>query len=68
MNKAIRGNITDTRLLTPDQAQAYTGMGRTMCRKWCDEIGATRKFGSSVRFDKNVIDKALDNLTAEGDS
>ena len=66
MNKATRGNIADTRLLTPDQAQMYTGMGRTMCRKWCEEIGAVRKFGGSVRFDKVVIDKALDQLANEG--
>ena len=68
MKKAIRGSITDVRLLTPDQAQAYVGMGRTMCRKWCDEIGATRRFGSNIRFDKVVIDKALDELVTEGNS
>lgn len=61
MRKAIRGNISDVRLLTPEQAQEYLGLGRMMCRKWCDEIGATRKFGSNVRFDKVVIDRALDN-------
>lgn len=68
MRKPIRGNISDIRLLTPDQAQEYTGMGRTAFRKWADSIGATRKFGSSVRFDKTVIDRALDQMTAEGDS
>ena len=67
MNKAIRGNIADARMLTSEQAQVYTGMGRTICRKWCDEIGATRKFGAMVRFDKTVIDKAMDQLTTQGE-
>ena len=67
MNKAIRGNISDARMLTSEQAQVYTGMGRTICRKWCDEIGATRKFGAMVRFDKIVIDKAMDKLATEGE-
>ena len=68
MHLKEKGTIDETRMLHADQAQRYTGMGRTAFRKWADSIGATRKFGSSVRFDKNVIDKALDNLTAEGDS
>ena len=62
MRKAIRSNVSDVRLLTAEQAQNYVGMGRTCCRQWCDEIGATRKFGGSVRFDKKVIDKVLDEL------
>ena len=45
MRKAIRSNVSDVRLLTAEQAQNYVGMGRTCCRQWCDEIGATRKFG-----------------------
>ena len=63
MNRPNRGNPADARLLTPEQAQVYTGMGRTTCRKFCDQIGATVKFGTMVRFDKKIIDKELDKLT-----
>ena len=65
MHLKEKGTIEETRLLHADQAQRYTGMGRTAFRKWAYEIGATRKFGGSVRFDKVVIDKALDAMTAE---
>ena len=65
MHLKKKGTIEETRMLHADQAQRYTGMGRTAFRKWADEIGATRKFGGSVRFDKVVIDKALDAMTAE---
>jgi len=62
MRKAIRGPIEDTRMLTIDQASAYTGLGRCTCRKWCEEIGAVRKFGNMVRIDKVIVDKALDQM------
>ena len=68
MHLKDKGTIDETRLLHADQAQRYTGMGRNAFRKWADEIGATRKFGGSVRFDKVVIDKALDQMAMEGNS
>lgn len=55
---------TEPRMLTIDQACAYTGRGRTSCREWCNEIGATRHYGAKmVRYDKSVIDAALDGMT-----
>lgn len=62
MRKAIRGPIEEARMLTIEQASSYTGLGRSTCRKWCEEIGAVRKFGNMVRFDKVVIDNALDQM------
>lgn len=63
-NMRIRGTIENTRMLSLDQAGQYVGMGRNTFRKWADQIGATRKFGSRVMFDKVVIDKALDAMAA----
>lgn len=58
------GDITAIRMLNWQQAAQYTGMGLNACRAWCDEIGATRKFSDRcVRFDKNIIDAALDKLS-----
>ena len=34
--------------------------GRTRAREYMDKIGATRRFGKRVLFDKKVIDAALD--------
>lgn len=62
MNKPTRGSIADARLLTIQQACDYTGMGRTKCMSWCTEIGAVKRFGSMVRYDKWIIDKALNDM------
>lgn len=50
------------RLLTEKEAMAYTRMGRTAFRKWADLIGAKRKIGRSLRFDREVIDRAIDDM------
>ena len=55
-------SISDKRMLNVQEGCFYTGRGKTQFRQWMDEIGATRKFGSKVLFDKKVIDQALDNL------
>ncbi len=47
------------------QGATYCGMGRTTFRKWAEEIGAIRKFGSLIRADKKVIDEALDAMSAD---
>ena len=59
------GAIRDTRMLDLQQGCIYTGMGRTTFTKWCNEIGAVRRFGNLVRFDKVVIDRAFDALMEE---
>lgn len=58
-------DITNKRMLNMHEAVFYTGMGYTNCRKWLDEIGAIKRFGSRIMADKTIIDKALDNMTAE---
>ena len=66
MNARNQGDITNTRLLNRQQAAQYTGMGVNACRAWCDRIGATRILSERVvRFDKRVIDAALDGMTNE---
>lgn len=52
----------EPRMLTRDQACTYTGMGRTNFTAWAREIGAERKFGKAARFDRTIIDAALDAL------
>jgi hypothetical protein len=63
MVKREKGETNNVRMLTLKQAAQYAGIGVSTCRAWCDKIGATTKFSAKiVRFDKNVIDKALDNF------
>lgn len=59
--------IANKRMLTTKEAESYTGLGKTLCRSWCESIGAVRKIGTRVLFDKFVIDGALDQLS-EGTS
>lgn len=58
----ILGTIEEKRLLNIQEVCAYTGQGQTRARQYMDEIGATRKFGGRVLFDKKVIDAALDAM------
>lgn len=58
-----RNNLTaiaDKRMLTIYEASQYLGLGTKTARKYMEQIGAVRKFGSRVLFDKYVIDQALD--------
>lgn len=64
MRKREQADI-DIRMLTVDEGATYSGRGRTAFRAWADQIGATRRFGKSVRYDKRVIDAALDAMAAE---
>lgn len=59
-----RNQFGESRLLTSEGLCEYIGRGKNSARAWADEIGATRKFGKAVRFDRAVIDKALDNMEA----
>ena len=59
INRNFSGN---QRLLTAEDLCAYLGRGKNSARRWADEIGATRKFGKAVRFDRVVIDRTLDEM------
>ena len=56
-------NTTGNRMMIERDAAEYVGMGRTSFRAWAKEIGAKRNFGKSVRYDRKVIDSALDAMT-----
>lgn len=61
MNKPkVRGTIAEKRLLNIKEVSAYIGLGTVRAREYMDEIGAVKKFGRRVLFDKTIIDKAID--------
>lgn len=62
MRSKKTNNSIIPRMLTISEASQYTGMGANSARKWLDDIGATMHFGRSVRFDRCIIDEALDRL------
>lgn len=66
MNARVRTtDVNNSRLLSAAEASAYCSLGRNGMRAWAEQIGAIRKIGSRVLFDKTVIDKALDEMTAD---
>ena len=58
-------NVTSKRMLSWDEAQAYTGLGRASCRSYCESIGAIRKYGRRVLFDRYIIDANLNEGQGE---
>ncbi len=63
MNKQrVTGKIEEKRLLNIKEVCSYIGVGQTQARRYMEEIGATRRFGRRVLFDKNVIDNAISNM------
>ncbi len=68
MNKQIvTGNVENKRLLNVKEACEYTGLGQTTTRKLMQEIGAVRRFGKRLLYDKTIIDTYLDNMGASAD-
>ena len=66
MNKRNSDNNPEKRMLNLKEAAIYIGMGERFTRQYMDEIGATRKFGTRVAFDKRTIDAVLDTMQGEG--
>ena len=56
--------IENKRLLSINDVCLYVGLGKNTARVYMDEIGATRKIGARVLFDKKIIDGALDKMQA----
>ena len=55
----------EARMLTQKQAEIYTGMGRTVLIAFAAESGARRKIGRKVLYDKQIIDRAFDEMQAQ---
>lgn len=68
MNKQIvTGNVENKRLLNVKEACEYTGLGQTTTRKLMQEIGAVRRFGKRLLYDKTIIDAYLDDMGGSAD-
>ena len=63
MKKRTIIEAAEKRMLSIEEASQYIGQGETKTRAYMEEIGAVRKIGRRVLFDKAVIDYALDQLT-----
>lgn len=62
MRKRIdNGTLAEKRLLSIGEVCTYIGVGQAQARRYMDEIGAVKKFGRRVLFDKKIIDSALNS-------
>lgn len=50
------------RLLDVNQLCGYLNMGKNRAVRFAEECGAKRKFGKSARYDRTVIDAALNRM------
>lgn len=55
----------EPRMLNQKQAEEYTGMGRNTLAEFAGKVGARRKIGKKVLYDKRVIDAALDGMNSD---
>ena len=63
MNKQnVTGTVEEKRLLNIKEVCTYIGVGQTQARRYMDDIGAVRRFGRRLLFDKHVIDSAITNM------
>ena len=53
------GNVSP-RFLTEADAMEYLRMSRSMTRRFGEKIGAVRRIGRSVRYDRVLIDATLE--------
>lgn len=60
MSTSTKRTAIAPRLLSNKELIQYTGLGKTKAREWAEAIGAVRRIGTRVLYDKRVIDAALD--------
>ena len=56
------------RLLDVKELGAYCGIGVCTARKWGREIGAERRIGRRVLYDRVAVDKEIDRMGREKSS
>ncbi len=60
MNKRqVTRDIENKWLLSWDEAQVYCGLGRTAVRDFGERVGAIKRYGKRVLFDRVIIDETL---------
>lgn len=55
----------EKRLMNIDSACQYLDMKPTKAREWLEKMGAKRKIGGKVLYDKEAIDAYVDSLASE---
>ncbi len=59
------GDVTCKRLLSVSEGCLYTGLGKSTFQKLAEELGAKKKYGKRVLYDRVIIDRAIDTSGEE---
>lgn len=65
MKERTKSISTEKRLLGVNELTQYLSMGKNKSVEYARSIGAERRFGKRVLFDKVVIDKAINESVYE---
>lgn len=60
--RANRIMFSEKRMLSALEMANYVGLGRNKAREFAESVGAMRKYGGRVLFDRKALDKALDDM------
>lgn len=59
--------IAEKRLVSAQEGADYVSMGTSFFRQWAKEIGAEKRIGRLVRYDRKIIDNAISTLGTENE-
>ena len=60
--------MDNKRLLNVAELQEYVGLGKSKSIEWGKAIGAEKRIGRRLLFDRVIVDKAIDELqTSDSD-
>lgn len=57
-------NAVDVRLMDINALMAYLSMGRNSAIRFAKDAAAERRYGRRVLYDRERIDRAVENMTA----
>ena len=55
----------EKRLVSAQEGADYVSMGLNSFRQWAKEIGAEKRLGRLVRYDRQIIDDAVSSMGTE---
>ena len=55
----------EKRMLSVEEAMAYTGLGKNRLYDFAREAGALKKYGKRTLIDRVLIDRSIDRMGAE---
>lgn len=65
LKKSETLNLSSIRLLDKQGLMAYTSLGEMKAVEFATSVGARKKIGGQWKYDREILDKAIDQIPAE---